>query len=142
MKHNAVVTAAADAARLIAENRLSVESLTVENKPSDVTVGHPAVSIGVGESPRAVLGWGRFIGVEAIFIERRAEDVLLRAEGIKDGIAWHVLGSYRKTLTPNARNRFPGIKVEWDRSEVSGNQTSRGQISLGQLEVLIGHLGA
>lgn len=137
---NAVVTAAADAARLIAENRLGAETLTIENKPSDVTVGHPAVSVGVGQSPRAVLGWGRFLGTDTIYIDRRTDDVTLRAEGIKDGIAWHVLGSYHRSLTPGARNRFPGIKVEWDRREVNGTATARGRISLGQLEVLIGHL--
>lgn len=139
---NAVVTAAADAARLIAENRLGVESLTIENKAADVTVGHPAVSIGVGENPGQVLSWGRFLGVEVVYIDRRSRDVVLRVEGIKDGIAWHVLGSYSKSLTPGARNRFPGIKVEWDRREINDSQTSRGRISLGQLEVLIGHLGA
>lgn len=138
---NAVVTAAADAVRLISENRLGLESLTIENTPADITVGHPAVSISVGQKPRDVLGWGRFLGVDNVQIDRRPDDVILKVEGIKDGIAWHITGSYHKSLTPGARNRFPGIKVEWERREVTGNHTSRGIISIAQLEVLIGHLG-
>lgn len=138
---NAVVTAAADAARLIAENRLTVESLTIESTLGDVTTGNAAVSVAVGQRPRAVLDWARFLGADVVHTDRRVDDVTLRIEVIKDGIAWHVLGSYHKSLTGNVRNRFPGITVDWERREVSGTPSARGRISAAQLEVLIGRLG-
>lgn len=136
-KSNSVITTAADAARLMVENKLDAQSLLVENSPAELLV----VSVGVGSNPRAVLAWARYLDIGTIRTDRRAEDVTLLVEGVKDGVAWSVLGGYSKTLTGGARNRFPGITVEWERRPIGGTRTSRGTITAGQLEVLIGALG-
>lgn len=138
---NTVATTTAEAARLITANKLKATSILVENTPADAAADQPTVNISVGEEPRAVLAWARYLKVDTVLTDRRVGDATLKVHGVKDGITWSVFGSYGRSLTQGARNRYPGVTVNWERREVSGSRTGRGTITVGQLEVLIGALG-
>lgn len=130
---NAVATTALDCAQTILDNKLAALDLHLST-PTEV-------SIGVGVDPRAVLKWAEFLKATVVDVERRNQDSLLTVSATLQGVTWTVTGSFLKQEDAGPRSRFPGITVQWKTRPIGGARSSKGTITVAQLEVLIGALG-
>lgn len=127
-----VATSAVECAQAILDNKLTALDLRMTT-PTEIAVG-------VGTDLRAVLKWANFLRVQEVDIERRKDDSLVVVSATRQGVTWTVTGSFLKQDS-GARTRFPGITVQWKTRPIGGAPSSKGTITVAQLEVLIGALG-